>query len=111
MGKPKEWEYYKNPISRLMVKYLKPFGVQQEYEMNMHGVWEAVKIAEMRSLKKKFTDKCRFMVITRVGTTGKTSPNTQGFRGRAISSTPRPGELSSLGTIALLSRGRKSWTS
>ena len=64
--KPKEWEYYKNPISRcahnayiadnvsfvlqsklirLMVKYLKPFGVQQEYEMNMHGVWEAIKVS------------------------------------------------------------------
>merc|ERR550519_182640 len=51
--KPKEHEYYKNPISRLMVKYCKPFGLQQEYEMNMHGVWEGVKIAEMRALKKE----------------------------------------------------------
>ena len=32
-------------LIRLMVKYLKPFGVQQEYEMNMHGVWEAVKVS------------------------------------------------------------------
>merc|ERR1712055_168200 len=51
--KPKEYEYYKNPISRLMMKYCKPFGLQQEYEMNMHGVWEGVKIAEMRALKKE----------------------------------------------------------
>ena len=54
-----------------MVKYFKPFGLQQEYEMNMHGVWEGVKviqsvlaqylfklcafsqIAEMRALKKE----------------------------------------------------------
>ena len=26
------------------MKYFKPFGVQQEYEMNMHGVWEGVKV-------------------------------------------------------------------
>jgi NADH dehydrogenase (ubiquinone) 1 beta subcomplex subunit 5 len=49
--KPKEWEYYKNPISRLMVKYIKPWSLQQEYEMNLHGVWEGTKIAEMRALK------------------------------------------------------------
>ena len=29
---------------RLLVKYCKPFGLQQEYEMNMHGVWEGVKV-------------------------------------------------------------------
>ena len=29
-----------------MVKYFKPFGLQQEYEMNMHGVWEGVKVIQ-----------------------------------------------------------------
>jgi len=49
--KPKEWEYYKNPISRLMVKYCKPWTLQQEYEMNLHGLWETIKVSEMVALK------------------------------------------------------------
>ena len=27
-----------------MVKYFKQFSLQQEYEMNLHGVWEGVKV-------------------------------------------------------------------
>merc|ERR1719239_264712 len=51
--KPKEEEYYKNPISRIMVKYFKQFSLQQEYEMNLHGVWEGSHVYELRSYHLK----------------------------------------------------------
>merc|ERR550519_759824 len=99
--KPKEWEYYKNPISRLFVKYFKPFGVQQEYEMNMHGVWEGVKVAEMRALKKKCTGRCRFMEIIRAGTTERTLPSMPGSRGRGMCSTQSRGARTLLAMTTL----------
>merc|ERR1712080_324719 len=50
--KPKEWEYYKNPIHRLMIKYFKN-SYQQSYESDLHYLWENVKTSEMIALKKE----------------------------------------------------------
>jgi len=50
--KPQEWEYYRNPTVRFLVKHFKR-GHQQDYETTLHNIWEAEKIAEMRALKKE----------------------------------------------------------
>merc|ERR1711872_1111336 len=47
---PREEEYHRNPITRLITKYLKT-GIQETFEVHLHEMWELGKISEMRQLK------------------------------------------------------------
>merc|ERR1712106_1313847 len=47
---PTEEEYHRHPISRFIMKHFK-HGIQENFEVHLHGMWELGKISEMRQLK------------------------------------------------------------
>ena len=47
---PKEWEHFRNPITRFIVKHFK-VGYQELYEVSLHNNWETSKVVEMKQLK------------------------------------------------------------
>merc|ERR1712025_493413 len=49
---PKEWEYYKSPITRFLVKHFKK-SLQELYEVSVFTTWENHKVTEMRQLRKE----------------------------------------------------------
>eukprot|EP00092_Neocalanus_flemingeri_P025638 GFUD01027795.1.p1 GENE.GFUD01027795.1~~GFUD01027795.1.p1 ORF type:complete len:178 (-),score=31.75 GFUD01027795.1:115-648(-) len=49
---PTEDEYYRNPITRLIMRHFKT-GFQENYEVHLHNMWELEKISEMTQLKRE----------------------------------------------------------
>merc|ERR1719213_962295 len=47
---PREEEYHRNPVTRLLTKHFKT-GIQENFEVHLHEMWELGKISEMRQLK------------------------------------------------------------
>ncbi|CAG9112167.1 unnamed protein product [Plutella xylostella] len=53
---PKHWEYYRNPITRFIARYIHP-SPQQEYEKFMHYIDEEAQRAKLRALEKEILAK------------------------------------------------------
>ncbi|KAM7357475.1 NADH dehydrogenase (ubiquinone) SGDH subunit [Cochliomyia hominivorax] len=53
---PKHWEYHKHPISRFISRYMFP-SPQQEYEKNLHFIYEEDEKAKIRLLEEKIRAK------------------------------------------------------
>ncbi|XP_012261503.2 NADH dehydrogenase [ubiquinone] 1 beta subcomplex subunit 5, mitochondrial [Athalia rosae] len=52
---PKHWEYYRNPISRFLSRYVYN-SHQQEYEKALHAMWEEGEKVKLLALEKKIKD-------------------------------------------------------
>uniref|UniRef100_A0A1A9W4Q0 NADH dehydrogenase [ubiquinone] 1 beta subcomplex subunit 5, mitochondrial n=1 Tax=Glossina brevipalpis TaxID=37001 RepID=A0A1A9W4Q0_9MUSC len=54
--RPKHWEYHKHPISRFISRYIHP-SPQQEYEKQLHHLFEENERAQIRLLENKIRAK------------------------------------------------------
>nr|AIX97514.1 SGDH subunit [Ceratosolen solmsi] len=52
---PQYWEYYRNPITRFMARYLF-FNPQKDYEKSIHMIYLESQIMEIRKLEQKVWD-------------------------------------------------------
>lgn len=50
--KPKEWEYYRHPITRFIARYMIP-SIQEDYERYLHRLYEDEEKVNMNILEKQ----------------------------------------------------------